>query len=80
MFAYVSPQYDQDTLTGWLITTTPSDWFAVGWDDPGSTNDNHDDMMMVAHVRPVPLPAAVWLFGSALLGVGVVGNRRRRQI
>lgn len=27
---------------------------------------------------PVPLPAAVWLFGSALLGVMGIGYRRRR--
>ena len=27
----------------------------------------------------VPIPAAVWLFGSALAGLGFVGNRRRKQ-
>jgi len=26
---------------------------------------------------PVPIPAAVWLFGSALAGMGVIGRRRR---
>lgn len=26
---------------------------------------------------PVPVPAAVWLFGSALAGIGVIGRRRR---
>ena len=28
---------------------------------------------------PVPLPAAVWLFGSAILGVVGIGYRRKRQ-
>ena len=32
-----------------------------------------------ASVSAVPLPAAVWLFGSALAGLGFLGNRRRRQ-
>ncbi len=27
---------------------------------------------------PVPLPAAVWLFVSGLIGLGVVGRARRR--
>jgi len=30
-------------------------------------------------VTPVPLPAAVWLFGSGLLGVSLMGARRRRR-
>jgi hypothetical protein len=28
---------------------------------------------------PVPLPGAVWLFGSALAGLGFLGMRRRRK-
>ena len=31
------------------------------------------------HVSPVPLPAAVWLFGSALIGAGVIGKRRKKN-
>ncbi len=30
-------------------------------------------------VTPVPLPAAAWLFGSALVGVGIIGRRKKRQ-
>lgn len=28
---------------------------------------------------PVPVPAAVWLFGSALAGMGVIGRRKERK-
>jgi hypothetical protein len=28
------------------------------------------------HVAPVPLPAAAWLLGSALMGLGLIGRRR----
>ncbi len=31
-------------------------------------------------MAPVPLPAAVWLFGSGLLGLGALLRRRRRQV
>ena len=31
-------------------------------------------------IGEVPLPAAVWLFGSALVGVGALGRRRRRKV
>lgn len=30
----------------------------------------------IGAVAPVPVPAAVWLFGSALAGLGVIGRRR----
>jgi hypothetical protein len=27
----------------------------------------------------VPIPAAAWLFGSALIGAGVIGRRKAKQ-
>ncbi len=44
---------------------------------------NHDYAWAVhpgdvgSKVNPVPLPAAVWLLGSGLIGLGVIGRRRR---
>jgi hypothetical protein len=35
------------------------------------------DNLVFAEVAPVPVPAAVWLFGSGLLGL--VGVARRRK-
>jgi hypothetical protein len=73
MFAYVKPKYHDGSLTAWFLTTEPTDWFAFGFDDDGSVNDDHDDFMGVAYVRavPVPLPGAALLFstGVALLGL-----------
>lgn len=34
------------------------------------------DVIGYNRINPVPLPAAVWLFGSALAGVGVFGRRK----
>jgi len=52
----------------------------VGFNDNGlSLGDGDYDDIIVAmkSVSPVPVPAAVWLFGSALLGL--VGMHRRKR-
>ncbi len=60
---------------------TPSE-FVLAWEDLNSSindGDFDDFVVMVESVQPVPLPGAVWLFGSAL--VAIVGfARRRRQV
>ena len=54
-------------LTNWVATVT------INTDDPGGITswDNF--------VTAVPLPAAFWLFGSALAGTMVVGRRRKKE-
>ena len=49
-------------------TTTYNGFWYLGTD--GSLSYN------IASASPVPLPAAVWLFGSGLLGLFGVGRRR----
>jgi hypothetical protein len=39
----------------------------------GDTNDGY-----VLNVSQVPVPAAVWLFGSALAGMGIIGRRKEK--
>lgn len=64
----------------------PSNWFVVGLNDDGSPDDNHDDLVLLAHVtcdgcgaeQNVPLPAALPLFAGGLAVLGFVGRRRRR--
>ena len=45
----------------------------------GFVDSDFDDMMVRAQFIPtaVPLPAAVWLFGSGL--IGLIGMARRRK-
>lgn len=82
MFAFVEPIFWSRYLLGWKVTHNETDWFAFGFDDPGSKNDNHDDYVGIGHVRalpsPVPLPGALPLMG-AVLGVGFLISRWRKQ-
>jgi hypothetical protein len=76
------------------LSSTPSgwnDWFLIGYQTQvtlssashiyASVNDTYypnDTGFFEVNVSPVPVPAAVWLFGSGL--VGLVGfNRKRSQ-
>jgi hypothetical protein len=34
-------------------------------------------LAIVAGAPQIPIPAAVWLFGSALLGLGGIGRRKK---
>lgn len=42
----------------------------------GQYNDGYADNLSLK-LTPVPLPAAVWLFGAGLLGLGALANRKR---
>ena len=86
IFSYVTK--DDFSLTWTLTTDTTGEWFLFGFNDIGGPDDNHDDFVGVARVYlagggiappPVPLPAALPLFASALIGAGLVGRRRRRS-
>jgi len=57
--------------------------FILAWEDLPFGNykydgDFNDMVLMVESVQPVPVPAAVWLFGSGLLGL--VGIARRKAV
>ena len=63
-------------LTEMAIFGSMSDWYKGFMEkhfDIGTTNT---DALYVAGINEVPIPAAVWLFGSALLGL--TGLRRRK--
>ncbi len=62
-----------DALLSYLLPSTGTYTIAVGGEGFLSFADSYNYNM---NVSAVPLPAAVWLFGSAL--VGLVGLRRRR--
>ncbi len=50
----------------------------LGYDDQiFNDDDDFDDMLVRADFRPVPLPAAVYLFGTGLLALIGVARKRR---
>jgi len=69
----------------WLVALAGSG--ADDWDMANNlfalTNDSKQDFIVAIQTpggaTPVPLPAAVWLFGSAMLGVAGIGYRRNRK-
>jgi len=42
-------------------------------------NTGVDNYQLSVSAAPVPIPAAAWLFGSALAGLGVFGRRKGKQ-
>ena len=79
MVAYVVPKMVGGKVVGWDTSSPATDWFAVGYNDPGSTDRDFDDLMAVAHVAPVPLPGALPLFATGLGALGFLGWRRKKR-
>lgn len=67
-YAFLLRADAERTLT-WISPTGHSDY--VTTDAAAYTS--------IGQVVPAPVPAAVWLFGSGLLGLGGMATRRRRQ-
>ncbi|MDJ0878732.1 MAG: VPLPA-CTERM sorting domain-containing protein [Halieaceae bacterium] len=76
-----------ETGMGLYYDLTGSSMFAfLSYDDDGAgPDDNHDDFLVRVHARndltvtTVPLPAAAWLFLSALGGFAALGRRKARN-
>lgn len=64
-------------LAGKCITTYGCFDYILGFNDSYIGDADYDDFVVGVNLSPVPLPAAVWLFGSALIGFMFVSNRRR---
>ncbi len=79
-----------EVLDGASIDDSPDVWFidldgltTIGYIDPGDTTPTYHQVADItghegADVSAVPVPAAVWLLGSGLLGL--IGIRRRRTM
>ena len=72
-----------DHMVTWLISGNedrPNNVvgnYVLAWEDlPGGGDRDFNDVVVEASVAPVPIPAAVWLFGSGLLGL--IGIARRK--
>jgi hypothetical protein len=65
-----------DVLTALALTSTnQDDWLRIGLQVQGFESGGSEQYVN----NPVPLPAAAWLFGSALLGMAGIGYRRHRR-
>ena len=62
-----------------IFTGSSLQQVVLGYDDQNiNPDDNHDDMLVRVDFSPVPVPAAVWLFGSGLLAlIGVSKSRKK---
>ena len=71
----------QADLGSFIAGDTIQIQFRAGWDWNGLGQDstrgwNIDNVALSA--SPVPLPAAVWLFGSAIVGMGAIRGRKHK--
>ncbi len=71
---------EMDHMVSWLITGGQHEGdYVLAWEDLEHLGDRdyNDLVVRVSGVSVVPVPAAVWLFGSGLLGLAAVARRRR---
>lgn len=80
MLAYQGIDVDTVQLANLAAGLWTSNEFVLAWEDLIADNadfDFNDMVLMVESVQPVPVPAAVWLFGSGLLGLIGIARRKR---
>ncbi|MBU1228498.1 MAG: VPLPA-CTERM sorting domain-containing protein [Proteobacteria bacterium] len=70
-----------ELISSWTLSSglkLDAGTFILGLNDTGSGDCDYDDFILAASkTAPTPLPAAVWLLGSGLLGV--MGFKRTRK-
>jgi hypothetical protein len=66
-------------LSGWQVSTTATNWFAIGYNDTGSSDKDYDDLVFVGEITATPLPAALPLFAGGLGFLGFLGKREKRK-
>ncbi|NBC47721.1 MAG: hypothetical protein GVY22_06995 [Gammaproteobacteria bacterium] len=80
-FAFLDPSTGNysgsDTGSGFVFLD--SNVVLITLDDGADVDDNHDDYVGYVRASVVPIPAAAWLFGSALVGMAGIGYRRSRR-
>jgi hypothetical protein len=71
-----------DHMVTWQITGGEGNTvgnYVIAWEDlPGGGDRDYNDLVLEVSVQPVPIPAAVWLFVSGLLGLSGIARARRK--
>jgi hypothetical protein len=67
----------EDTFLDTLLFTVESQYLNSDWQNNGRFEMTNTFRRVYADFSPIPVPAAVWLFGSGLLGL--IGVARRRK-
>jgi hypothetical protein len=71
---------DEYIIEFWNLTNEPNgDYMNVHLVNGDSPNEYQGDMVITEIPPPVPVPAAVWLFGTALVGLVGFGKRSKGQ-
>jgi len=68
-----------DHMVSWLITDGHfAGDYIIAWEDLEKLGDRdyNDLVIRISGASPVPVPAALWLFGAGLLGLAAVAGRR----
>jgi hypothetical protein len=77
--AWLSCSLPYDHMVSWLITGGEyAGDYVIAWEDLKKLGDRdyNDLVIRVSGVSPVPVPAALWLFGTGLLSFAAVARRR----
>lgn len=81
MLAYQGTGTEKVQLPGWSAGIWTVNEYILAFEDlfgRAADNDYDDFVVMVESVRPVPVPAALWLLGSGV--VGLIGLRRKMSV
>lgn len=77
---YLTHSNAVDAVTGITFTAQAGQVYTIALGGVGFSkwNTGVDGYVLGVNTAPVPIPAAAWLFGSALAGMGVIGRRKNQ--
>jgi hypothetical protein len=79
---YLTHDSTVDGVNGLTFLAEAGQIYSIYLGGSGGANWNQNKDLYVLNITssPVPIPAAIWLFGSALAGMGFVGRHRHKAV